>query len=426
MSKTLQQKNTTHLFVRLFIVMLAGSVFFYFIMRMHAHHMQQKQLELSQLNVWRAFKQLRKNMPEQISGEYEINDESVIPQELLHVPRDTSIYYPGLKERLFFEILTNEYTLDGKEYQITTFVSSKEINHLIIKVFITEAFILVLLFVAVIYINRKTSAQLWMPFRTTLKKLNEYDITQSKIIDLTVKTGIREFDELNDVALNLIAKINQAYHNQKQFVENASHEIQTPLSIIRSKLELLIDQPGITEEIAILLKDITEANERLSQMNKNLLLIAKIENNQFPSQSSINISVLINQAVSTYQQHYEERFPSIITSFQQNITVTANHSLLEIMINNLIRNAVIHNIPSGYIKIEIENDSLKIINTGPEIKIDPEQLFERFRKGNDEIKSTGLGLAIVKQICALYDFKINYSYDNGIHVITVRFENATS
>jgi len=318
--------------------------------------------------------------------------------------------------------MTGRFHLNGKDYQVTTYVSSTEINHLIIKVFLVEAFIFVLLFVAVIYINRKTSAALWMPFRETMKKLNEFDITKKQPFEVPAQTGITEFNELNAVADNLVTKAKQAYHNQKQFVENASHEIQTPLAIIRSKLELLINQPGMTEKTAGLLADITEANERLSQMNRNLLLLAKIENNQFPAKGPVDLSVLLNKIIDTYQLHYEERFPSISKYIQQNVSITANPSLIEILINNLVRNAIIHNIPSGFIRVELNSNAFKIWNSGPALEMAPEQLFERFRKGNDEVKSTGLGLALVKQICQLYDFKLDYHYAGETHEITVIFD----
>jgi signal transduction histidine kinase len=421
MTNTLQQKNTEHLFGRLLILILAGSFFFYFLMRMQASHMQKKQLELSQFNLWEAFRQKHGIIPIHIKGEYDIIAVNDSTKEGLNVLKDTSLYYADQNQWYSFAKLTKEYASSDGYYRITTYVSSTEINHLIIKVFITGALILALLFIAVIYINRKTSALLWLPFRSTMKKLSDYDINRNLPVDLPVETGIAEFNELNAVAVNLIAKTNQAYHNQKQFVENASHEIQTPLAIIRTKLELLIDQPDITEEIAGLLADITDANERLSQMNKNLLLLAKIENNQFPSKGPINLSSLINHVIQTYQQYYEDKFPSVIKSIQQDLTVIANPSLMEILISNLIKNAVIHNIPSGHIRIELDNNCLRILNTGAPLETDTEQLFERFKKGSDEIRSTGLGLSLVKQICQLYDFKIDYSYDNGIHAITVFF-----
>jgi signal transduction histidine kinase len=422
MTKNLQQAQTGFLFNRLLVVLLLGSLVFYVLMRMQALHMERKQLELRQENIRNAFMQAgNSRMPLHIVGEYDITENGTVPENRLGEPRDTVIYYAAKEKRLPFEMLTGAFTVNEKYYQLTTYVSSTEIAHLIIKVFIIEACLFALLFIVIIYINRKTSGILWAPFRDTLKKLNTYDITRHQPVDLRVDTGIAEFNELNTAATQLIANNRQAYHHQKQFVENASHEIQTPLAIIRSKLELLINQPDITEEVAGLLADITEANDRLSQMNRNLLLLAKIENNQFPGRTSIDLSALLNRIIATHQQHYAEKFPVITKTIQPDVFLNANLSLVEILINNLVRNAVLHNIPAGSITIKLDNQSFTISNSGKPAAIAAEQLFERFSKGSDELKSTGLGLALVKQICQLYHFTIVYAYADGVHTMKLSF-----
>lgn len=422
MSQTLQQKNTRFLFYRLLLVLLGCSVLFYFLMRLQARHMQFKQLELNQLHFRTAFSK-NPGIPWEIPGEYTLTDTGFLPSTMLHETRDTSLYYEATREWLPFEILTEEFNVGPKRYQLTTFVSSTEISHLIIKVFLIEACILALLFGVIIYINRKTARVLWQPFRNTLQKLAEYDITQHHAPELEKETGIVEFNELNKELTGLIEKDSKAYHSQKQFVENASHELQTPLAIIRSKLELLINQKDLTEETASLLADITDANDRLSQMNKNLLLLAKISNNQFPDKQPILIGAMLNRIIDTYRLHYDEDFPAIKEHINKTVMVQANAALMEILLGNLVKNAVIHNIPSGFIEIELSNESLVIRNTGPAINLPPELLFERFRKGSNEIKSTGLGLALVKQICHFYHFIPEYTFSQGIHSIGIRFNN---
>lgn len=425
MSQNLQQKNTKYLFIRLLLVLLASSVLFYLFMRLHGRHMQRKELQLRQSDIRDAFIAAPVSMPRHISGEYDIVEGNQVPPDQLNTLRDTAFFYAGKNKWLPFKTMTAEFGLQGKAYQVTTYISSTEVDHLIIKVIATELGIFALLFVTIIYINRKTSGALWMPFRSTMKKLNEYDITQNQVPDLPSQTGITEFNELNIAVSSLISRANQAYRHQKQFVENASHEMQTPLAIIRSKLELLINQPRITAETAALLGDITEASERLSQLNRSLLLLAKIENNQFPDKDPVNVSALLETVVATYQQHYEDAFPSITRSVIPDIYVTANYSLIEILISNLLKNAIVHNTSNGYIRIDLVPGSLTITNTGRPLTVAPARLFERFRKGNDEIKSTGLGLALVKQICQLYHFRIDYQYQDGIHTVAVHFQDTS-
>jgi signal transduction histidine kinase len=254
-----------------------------------------------------------------------------------------------------------------------------------------------------------------------MQKINSFEVTRSESLALPAETGTTEFNELNNVIAHLISRINITYHNQKQFVENASHEMQTPLAIIRSKLELLINQPDLTEKNASLLADITEANNRLSQMNRTLLLLAKIENNQFPETEAVDVSQMLLRIIEDFRNHYE-RFPQISTSVKKNVSINANRVLMEVLISNLIKNAIEHNQPEGKININLSEAEFFIENTGPGLNADPSELFERFKKGSYQTKTTGLGLALVKQICNLYHCKVSYKYLNGWHQVKVIFD----
>jgi signal transduction histidine kinase len=421
MSKSLQQKSTRYFLIWLPLVLLIGTLLFYVMLRMHVHHMQEKQLELKQKNILDALIANPNAIAMHIKGEYDIVRGSSVPASRPGGPGDTTIYYPENKEWVAFDMWTKQYLDKGIPYQLTTYISSKEITHLIVKVFIAETFIFVLLLGAIVIINRKSSDLLWRPFHTTMKKVKGYDINKNQSFLLVQQTGISEFDQLNQTIANLISDVNLAYSNQKQFVENASHELQTPLAIIRSKLDLLINAPVLTEETANLLADITDANDRLSQMNKNLLLLTKIENNQFPEQTRINLSDVIEKLLIYYQGHYDEDLPLIRKSVERSIHLAANFSLVEILISNLIHNSIIHNTLNGYVDIQLRNREFIIENTGHPIVGGTDQLFERFKKGREQSKTTGLGLSLVKQICYIYQFDLQYGYEEGIHRVQVNF-----
>jgi signal transduction histidine kinase len=421
MSRSLQQKNTRSLLTWLPLVMLGGSLFFYLLMRGHVLHMQQQQLQLKQDNIWNALRSAPGSMPLHIKGEYDIDRGVLFPASLIGRPRDTSLYYAADKEWDPFDLLTRQYTLEGTPYQITTYISSKEITHLLIKVSLAEALIFFSLLAAIVVINRKSSRRLWQPFYNTVHSIREYDILENKPLALPGQTGIEEFDRLNDTLTALIDQVSRAYGNQKQFTENAAHELQTPLAIIRSKVELLIDAAGLTEETARLLADISDANERLSQMNKNLLLLTKIDNRQFPEKHTIILSDALGKLIGYYQDHYEERLPSIKTTIQPGVEVVANSSLVEILLANLLRNAVIHNIPGGWVHIQLADKELTIENSGLKLEGNTESLFERFKKGREESRTTGLGLALVKQICHYYQFGLEYCHLDGTHRVRVVF-----
>ena len=418
MNKTLEQKNTGHLLVWLPMILLVGSVLFYVMLTYQAHHMQEKQLELKLKNVWGAFSSQTGSMPMHITGEYDITQVSRIARPLSDESRDTSLLYRETGQQLDFQTLTMQAEWRGNSYLVTTYVSSREISHLIIKVFIAEIVIFLFLLLGIVIINRRSSRLLWQPFYNTLKKAGAYDVVRNPELELDKQTGITEFNQLNSELTDLVGKVNKVYTNQKQFVENASHEMQTPLAIIRSKMELLINDPALTERTASLLGDITAANERLSQLNRSLLLLAKIDNNQFPEQDRINVSDVLEKILRNYQQHYEN-FPALSKSILPDVFIVANLSLVEILLGNLVGNAVVHNIPEGYIKVELDASKLVIENSGHLISGDPEALFERFKKGDDASKTTGLGLALVKQITRLYQLRLQYHYQNGLHRMTV-------
>jgi signal transduction histidine kinase len=335
-------------------------------------------------------------------------------------PRDTSVYYPARKASYPFQVLTSRLEWDGRPYYITTYVSSTEISHLIAKVFVTEAVILALLLLTIVILNRKSSRRLWQPFFSSMNAVERFDIVRNNQLNLPNETGTSEFDNLNAVLTGLIANINTAYLQQKQFVENASHEIQTPLAIIRSKIELLINQPNLTEKAAALLADITDATNRLSQMNRTLLLLAKIENNQFPDTEAVNLSQLVNEAVVNCQLHYDD-CPEISSNIQHPVMVHANRPLIEILVSNLLNNAIVHNNGERKINIALEGTTLLIENTGEQPRVPTGELFERFKKGSHQQKTTGLGLALVKQISQLYHYTTSYEYCDGWHRVSVSF-----
>ena len=402
------------------LVMLAGSVFFYLLMRGHILHAQQQQLQLKQDNIWQAFRETSAGISLHIPGEYDIHPGSADTSGLTGQPRDTTVVDPDRGPETF-DILTRHRTLNGNSYLVTTYISSKEIRHLIIKVGIAEAIIFILLLIGIVIVNRRTSARLWTPFYKTMSTIRGYDIRQNKPLLLDSATGVKEFDRLNQTLLALIDHVDQAYRNQKQFTENASHELQTPLAIIRSKVELLMEGPGLNEDSAQLLQEITEANERLSQMNKNLLLMTRIENSQFPQVAPIALSQLVERLTQFFKEYYENEVARTTTMIQPDVHITANPALIEILVNNLLRNAFIHNVPGGWVQVSLTPTALVIENTGHVIEGDPEQLFDRFRKGRVDNRTTGLGLALVRQIAQLYHYDVRYTYRDGRHQLTISF-----
>jgi signal transduction histidine kinase len=407
MSEALQQRNTRSLLTWLPLVMLAGSVFFYLILKGHIRHMKHLQLQLKQDNVWKAYTLDTVHVPMKLAGEYEIARGEI--------PDDIAADSANLAW------LRQTHRLNGEPYVITTYISAMEYRHLLIKVGIAEAIIFILLLIAIVVVNRSESRRLWTPFYSTMIAVRGYDIRQNKPLSLDANTGTEEFDRLNKTLLELIDHVDQAYRNQKQFTENASHELQTPLAIIRSKVELLIEGPGLNEDSAQLLQEITEANERLSQMNKNLLLLTRIDNGQFPEVQRVDVSGRLEQLTDFFKDYYANEGVITKSVIPAGVEVSANPALIEILVNNLLRNAYIHNLPGGWVDVQLSSKELVIKNSGPVLEEDPERLFDRFRKGRVDNRTTGLGLALVRQISQLYEYGIRYTYQDGVHQLRVSF-----
>jgi signal transduction histidine kinase len=420
MSQPLQQKNTRILLNWLPLVMLAGSVFLYFLMRSHILHMQEQQLHLKQDNIWRAFTTTAGGLPLHIRGEYDIFPEPAHSMPVSDRPRDTVLRFPGCPAETF-NLLTSRLGDKGRSYLVTTYISSTEVTHLIIKIALADALIFLLLLGAIVIINRKISRRLWAPFYATMNTIRGYDVRRHETMDLPPATGVDEFDRLNETLRSLIENVYQAYRNQKQFTENAAHELQTPLAIIRSKVELMMEGSALNEDTALLLAEISEANERLSQMSRNLLLLSRIENRQFPEKEIVYLSQLVEKQAAFFGDYYADEVADTKVEIVSGIQLIANLSLVEILVNNLLRNAYIHNISGGYVRVWLNEGGLLVENSGPLVDGDPARLFDRFRKGREDSRTTGLGLALAHQICQLYQFKIHYRHLTGVHQLRVTF-----
>ena len=190
---------------------------------------------------------------------------------------------------------------------------------------------------------------------------------------------------------------------QKEFNENSSHELQTPLAIIRNKLEILIQSQNLDEDDMQIIQSIFEAEKRLNQLNKGLLLLSQIDNLQFDTEIKININETLKQCLSNYNYQIVDKEINVkwVTS-NNDVLVKGNQGLLEIMLNNLISNAIRHNFKNGLIEICLNGNELQILNTGQTLEGSPVLMFERFKKQSNSEISLGLGLSIVKKICDVF------------------------
>ncbi len=341
-----------------------------------------------------------------------INSKNISPKIYFS---DTLIYDSTEVELLPYRLLKGNVS-DGKiNYAITIRTSHIESDDLIKSILYPVLFLFVLLLVGFFLINYFISKRLWKPFYKTLDKLNSYNIAETVI--KFEATTVNEFTELNTVLNKMTEKIHNDYVSQKQFIENASHEIQTPLAVIKSKIELLIQSTSLSEKDMEIIQSVYNASNKLSSLNKALLLLSKIENNQFKDSEEINIETLIEKTLLNFEEMISLKNIRVEKDYQSEVNYKMNATLADILITNIIQNAIRHNVKDGFISVLLKNNSIIISNSGGALTSETSELFQRFRKSESSAESIGLGLAIVKEIGDRYKISIDYRYSYGVHCI---------
>ena len=228
-------------------------------------------------------------------------------------------------------------------------------------------------------------------------------------------TKIREFRQLSDAALDMGNRSYKAYEEQKQFIENASHELQTPLAIVRGKVELLAESEGMTEQQMEQLDEIYATLGRAVKLNKSLLLLSRIENGQYTEMEDVSVDEILDELLPDLMDIYEHKQVRLIRKREeQPFIIRCNHSLAQILVSNLVKNSLLHNREEGELQVLTTPTSLVIKNTG-DVPLDGEKLFRRFYHGMDGKKdSTGLGLAIARSIALSSSLKLTYEWQDGM------------
>lgn len=317
-------------------------------------------------------------------------------------------------------ILTTVFEQNGNFYQLKIFNNMVEEDDLVKELLWDAAGLYVLLIFSILMINNIVLQRLWKPFYELLDELKNYRLGISKSFPNT-ETKTKEFSDLQDAVTTLLQYSEKSYEQQKEFIGNASHELQTPLAIAISKLELLIEKENFTENQAEKIAEIMEIIERLVRLNKSLLLLTKIENKQFFDNQEIKVNDIVEKNIEDLSDIAEFKEVEIIFSENSELLVKADAALINIIVSNLLRNAIFHNIKSGKVEVKIDAKKLNVLNTGTDHSLSHEKIFTRFQKSEQHQSGSGLGLAIVKAIAELYDFSVSYDFKNGMHEFSVNF-----
>ncbi|MFH2095771.1 MAG: HAMP domain-containing sensor histidine kinase, partial [Bacteroidota bacterium] len=334
--------------------------------------------------------------------------------------RDTFLYDPVEGEPEMFREASKICTVNGKSYKIIIRNSLIESHDFLGAIGKSVGIVLFSLLILLLVFSILFSKKVWKPFYYNLGLLKKFTLHDEKGPHL-IPSGTKEFNELNKVVNSLTEKVIADYHSMKAFTGNASHEIQTPLAIIQNKLEVMLQSEKTDRETMEQLHAVLVAAKRLSKLNDTLLLLARIENRQFEKTENVKLCTIIKEQVDMFSDYITQVCITVRKECTEEITIQTDKSLCEIMIANLIGNAVKHNVINGEIIIRSEGKTLEISNTGNMHIPDPEKMFGRFIRSESSSSSPGLGLSIVKTICDSNGWVISYNCNEKIHTIKIIF-----
>ena len=317
-------------------------------------------------------------------------------------------------------LLASHFYINQESYRVEIKTSLVDRYLLIQRIVLVSALLLLALLLGLLVINRTLTKKIWQPFYQTLRRLQEYRVDRTPVLKLE-PSSVSEFNDLNKAIEQLAERNYQVYSSQKEFTENASHEMQSPLAVFQSKLELLMQTKPLNEEQAALITDLANASKRMVRLNKSLILLTKIDNDQFLEKEPVSIRDTLQKLIQQYEFQIGQQSIHLHFSDANDITVEANKTLIEILMGNLLSNAIRHNIPNGRIDITLKDKELTVQNTGKASSLDTNRLFQRFQKESSDANSIGLGLEIVKKISNLNHYSIQYRFADPLHTFSVRF-----
>ena len=419
--KLLDKTQKTYLIVAIAMMLIAAPVFYFTSQRLYRDdadetlmlrkeqflRTQQNKLKIKDLPTWNAYNSETKL----------IRTDKILPDSLYF----EEIYDSLDEENQAYRVFRTSVMIEQQPCQIFIRMNLMETEDLFSSIVFLFVSLIVMLTLLLFFVTKKISEKLWKPFQDTLSKIEEFEVDKIQP-PVFLQTDIEEFDRLNSSFEKLIRKNTQIFISQKAFVENAAHEMQTPLAVFKAKLDELAQSPGLTAEQAGQIEILEKNISRLTRLHKNLLLLSKLESGQYVEKLSIHLSEIIAQQLDFFEEQAKQKNIRIHVDILEETEIMANISLIDILLANLIMNAIRHNHRDGKIFIELKKNQLKISNTGTHTALDSEQLFNRFAKQSGQSEGHGLGLAIVKTIADHYHWNLVYAFEQNFHTFTLRFQ----
>tara|TARA_R110002012_G_scaffold86322_2_gene214501 strand:+ start:6615 stop:7913 length:1299 start_codon:yes stop_codon:yes gene_type:complete len=310
--------------------------------------------------------------------------------------------------------------IDKKPYLLNIETNVEEAYETIFAIGLVTVLLYGILVFGFIRLNRKISQSVWKPFENTLATLKSFDLSTGKEVTFE-PTDIEEFESLNRTIAKLISENVSVYNQQKAFVANSSHELQTPIALLKSKLEMLFQNERLSVDQSELVNAIQIPLARLTRVNKNLLLLARIDTSNFSDVSEIDFEEKVEKSQELLQDYIAEKKLHLQKNARGECIFQCSKFLAETLVNNLLSNAIRHTSENGKVSIEWDESGFSFRNSGKEA-LNRDLLFKRFSISTTETTNSGLGLAIVKEICKQNRWEIRYDFLDHFHIFSVRFD----
>lgn len=340
--------------------------------------------------------------------------------EIERVFGDTLMYDVADNQFRTYRYLQYKSTKGDGFYLVRIYKSTTPTDKLVEQVTLMITLMVILFLTGVFILNRFIFASLWRDFFEAIEKLKRFETTKEPVI--LGEQDIQEFDELKQVLEVMTRRLANDYRELKEYTDHTTHELQTPLAVIKSKTELLIQSENMGADEMKCLQAINTSVHQLSRLNATLTLITRIENRQFTEKEEISLTGLLERHLELLQEHIELRSIKVEKYYRDGgKVILMDQGLADLLIANLLKNAIVHNVEGGTIVLETDPERVIIRNDGAPLGFKQEELFTRFVRDTRRTGNLGLGLSLVKKVCENYEFLIEYIFENQQHTFSVIF-----
>lgn len=340
----------------------------------------------------------------------------------LNTPIQHIYFDKSLNEVIDYRVIYESIKIEDEPYLIASripMISRADLIVMIASQLGVEFFFII---IGLMVVYRIFSREISNPFYNTLQTLSLFEVN-GKSIPKFQATNIIEYKYLNEKLSELMHRTQRSYQRQKEFIENASHELQTPLAVVQSQLDLLLQDPDLTESQNKIIQSLYTASAQTKRLNKNLLLLAKIDNNQYMTQENVDLVQKLKDTYQLFKEIANSEDVSFSISTVDTFQVRANSTLVDVLLNNLFSNAIRYNKPKGDVRILLDEHSLIVYNTSESPGLGDSSIFKRFIRKDNSKYGSGLGLAIAKEICIFHKWDIGYQFADNFHQFKITLKS---